>query len=190
MIRIRALLPALLLVLLAACVPVVGTLPPENPIFFNARYDALFDATLQEMTSIYLSLGGTRLIFAITEADRDTGLISAVRNQRGPRSSFSFRGGRYYERERDRRDDADIGDGFFFGPFFRVYVPVPARESETTLISVVLRPAERGATLIYSSSGPNGTASRNADRFMAAVVDNLRERFPSPQSEPTAPQNP
>ena len=185
---IRALPSLLLLALLAACAPVTSTLPPEEPIFFSARYDALFDATLQEMTSTYLRSSGTRITFAVTEANRDTGLVTAVRNERGPRSSISLRGGRYY----DRDDDRD--EGVFFGPFFRVYVPVPVGDSERTLISVVLRPAERGATLVYSSSGSSGVTSRTANRFMAQVVENLRERFPSPQVEPAnnsvAPANP
>ncbi len=179
----RLLSLAALLTLLAACTPVTSTLPPEEPIFFNARYDALFDATLQEMTSTYVRSGGTRLTFAVLEADRDTGLITAVRNERAPRSSISLRSRRY-----DDHDDDDR-DGVFYGPFFRVYVPVPAREPERTIVSAVLRPAEQGATLVYSSTSPSGTTSRNADRFMAEVVGELRSRFPSPQSEP-APQNP
>ena len=172
--------------LLAACTPVTSTLPPEEPLFFSARYDALFDATLQEMTSTYVRSGGTRLTFAIVEADRDTGLITAVRNERTPRSSVTLR-------SRPYRDEDE--DGVFFGPFFRVYVPVPAREPERTIVSAVLRPVERGATLVYSSTGPGGTSSRSADRFMAEVVRDLRERFPSPPSivpveRPAAPENP
>ena len=188
---IRALSFSTLLVVLAACAPVTSTLPPEEPLFFSARYDALFDATLQEMTSTYVRSGGTRLTFAIVEADRDTGLITAVRNERGPRSSISLRSRRY--------EDHDDEGGVFFGPFFRVYVPVPAREPERTVVSAVLRPVERGATLVYSSTGPDGTTSRNADRFMAQVVQDLRERFPSQsvvpverpaEVTPVAPENP
>ena len=188
---IRALTFSALLVILAACAPVTSTLPPEEPLFFSARYDALFDATLQEMTSTYVRSGGSRLTFAIAEADRDTGLITAVRDERGPRGSVSLR-------SRPYRDEDE--DGVFFGPFFRVYVPVPVRENERTVVSAVLRPAERGATLVYSSTGPDGTASRSADRFMAEVVRDLRERFPSPPSvvpverpaetAPAAPENP
>ena len=171
---------AALLALLAACTPITSTLPPEEPLFFNARYDALFDATLQEMTSTYVRTGGTRATFAVTQADRDTGLITATRTEPRPRSSLSLRGRRYYDHEDDE-------DGVFFGPFFRVYVPVPAPEPERTIVSAVLRPVDGGATLVYSSSGPNSTAS-TANRFMAQVAENLRGRFPQP--EPAAPQNP
>ncbi len=188
---IRALSFSTLLVILAACAPVTSTLPPEEPLFFSARYNALFDATLQEMTSTYVRSGGTRLTFAIVEADRDTGLITAVRNERSPRSSVTLRSRRY--------EDQGDEDGVFFGPFFRVYVPVPAREPERTVVSAVLRPVERGATLVYSSTGPDGTTSRSADRFMAQVVEDLRERFPSQSVvpverpadiTPVAPENP
>ncbi len=187
---IRALSFSALLVILAACAPVTSTLPPEEPLFFSARYDALFDATLQEMTSTYVRSGGTRLTFAIVEADRDTGLITAVRNERSPRSTVTLRSRRYEDQGEE---------GVFFGPFFRVYVPVPAREPERTIVSAVLRPAERGATLVYSSTGPGGTASRSADRFMAQVVEDLRTRFPSPsvvpverpaETAPAAPESP
>ena len=176
---------AALLTLLAACAPVTSTLPPEEPLFFSARYDALFDATLQEIASTYVRSGSERVTFAISEADRDTGLITAVRNEQTPSTSVTLRSRRYHD------DDGDH-DGVFYGPFFRFYVPVPVRSRapERTLISAVLRPVDRGATLVYSSTGSDSTASRNADRFMAEVVEGLRERFPAPQLEPTAPQAP
>ena len=172
------------LLALSACAPVTSTLPPEEPLFFSARYDALFDATLQEMTSTYVRTGGARATFAVTQADRDTGLITAVRTEPRPRSSLSLRGRRYYDHDDDYDHDEE---GVFFGPFFRVYVPVPAPEPERTIVSAVLRPADGGATLVYSSSGPNSTSS-TANRFMAQVAENLRGRFPQP--EPAAPQNP
>jgi hypothetical protein len=152
----------LLLVLLGACAPAVRFLPPETPIVYDVPYDTLFDATLQELTAAYTSAGTARRTFSIEEADRDTGLIRAVRREPTTRANVRYR-------------SPDTNPRFGFS----LLVPLPITPAEETTITVVVRPEGEGASLIYSTQGPDGRISRDAEAVMQRVITRLDERFGS-----------
>ena len=97
--RIAALLS--LLLVLGACAPSVQDLPSPQPFVFSVDYDTLFDATLQTVASTRISTNFRQAGFVVAEADRETGLITAVRLGRtrtsglgvGVRTGFSFGSG-------------------------------------------------------------------------------------------------
>ena len=160
------LLLILLLALLGACAPVTAPQAPSEPLLFSTDYDSLFDATLQSLAGAYVPApAGGRYTYAITEASRDTGLITALRESAGRvQGSAQLRS----------------RDAFSLRLLFPVEVPV-RRQS---IITTVVRPvsAER-ASLIYSSTSERGTSSRVADAYMHRVVETLRKRFGTPASE-------
>lgn len=155
----------LLLLLLAACAPTVRYLPPETPIVYGVGYNALFDATLQELTAAYLPAATSRRTFSITEADRDTGLITAVRREPGTTANLRYRS----------QDRQDVGLGFGFN----LLVPVPVAPTQETTITVVVRPEGEGASIIYSTQGPDGRSSADAETLMQRVITRLDARFGS-----------
>jgi len=160
---------AALLVLLASCVPSARPLPPDTPIVYNVPYEELFSATLQELTAAQLPAYGSVITFSIAEANKETGLITAVHNERQTKAAFTYR----------TPDDAIFGLGLRFS------VPVTTREQ--TVITIVLRPEGRGrASIIYSTQGPDGRSSPQAERIMRQVIAGLDERFM--QRGPIVPQ--
>lgn len=173
----------LILVLLAACAPSTRYLPPETPILYPTGYRTLFDTTLQELTAAYLPDGLGRRTFSITQADPETGLITAVRNERGTTASLNYR----FPRDNDAFDH-----GFPLGLGFNLELPVPVAPPERTIITVVVRPQGQGASIIYSTQGPDGTSSADAERLMRQVVAKLDARFLTPvqQLEPLEPATP
>lgn len=175
----KKLLPALLLALLAACVPTTQLYPPEAPIFYPVPYRTLFDRTLQELTAAYLPDALERRPLSITQADPDTGLITAVRNERGPSATLRYRypGDANYD-----VDDEDIyeGSGFPFGFGLAFAVPVPNPRPEQTLLTVVVRPEGEGSSLIYSAQDPGGSSSEDGVRLMRGVIARLEARFRAP----------
>lgn len=168
----------LFLVLLAACVPTTRYLPPDTPIGYPATYRTLFDATLQELTAAYVPDQLSRRTFSITEADPETGLITAVRNERGESVDLNYRfpGYEYRDGDGDENGDEDSHD-FPYGLGFRLAIPVPVSPTLRTVITIVVRPQGQGASLIYSTQGPDGTSSRDAERLMRLVVSKLDARF-------------
>lgn len=160
----------LLLVLLAACVPTTQFYPPGVPILYPTDYQNLFNTTLQELTAAYVPYQLERHTFSITQADPETGLITAVRNERGGAANLRYR---------FPEDD----DDFPLGLGFSLLVPVPITSPEQTIITIVIRRAEPGASLIYSTQGPDGTSSRDAERLMRGVVASLNTRFLPPQPQ-------
>ena len=151
-----------LLVLLGACAPAVQ--PPLQPYVFNTDYDTLFDATLQAVASTRVSTFSTRVGFALDTADRDTGLITALRLGRGrvvgavgaDRLGLNFRNG-------------SLSFGFSS--------PGTVRD-EQTLLSVVVRPAgTNAASLAYSTTAGNSADLKLADRFIVEVVQALLAEF-------------
>jgi uncharacterized protein YcfL len=160
-----------LLVLLVACAPTTTRyLPPDTPIVYNTSYGALFSATLQELTAADIPAFGTRETFSIAEAERDTGLITAVHNERRTTATFSYR---------LPEDDENIPFGFGL----RLFLPVAVAPPEQTVITVVVRPVGRNrASIIYSTQGPNGQSSLEAERLMREVIENLDARFSGEQS--------
>ena len=160
----------LFLVLLAACVPITRTLPPDTPIVYPISYRTLFDATLQELTAAYVPDGLERRTFSITEADPETGLITAVRSERGESVNLNYRFPGFGDGDPDTHD-------FPYGLGFRLALPVPVSPTLRTVITVVVRPQGQQATLIYSTQGPNGTSSGDAERLMRGVVADLDARF-------------
>ncbi len=174
----------LMLIPLAACVPTARYTSPEAPIVYPVAYRTLFDATLQELTAAYIPDALDRRTFSITQADPDTGLITAVRN--GPSATATLR----YRFPSDYDDD-DYGYGPW--PFFglNLAVPVPTRTPEQTVITIVLRPEGQGSSIIYSSQSPGGTSSYDADRLMRQVIARLDTRFLTPAAPvPAAPLQP
>lgn len=171
----------LFLVLLAACVPTTRYLPPDTPIGYPAPYRTLFDATLQELTAAYVPDQLSRRTFSITEADPETGLITAVRNERGESVNLNYRfpGYEYGDGDEDSHD-------FPYGLGFRLAIPVPVSPTLRTVITIVVRPQGQGASLIYSTQGPDGTSSSDAERLMRLVVSKLDARFMA-SSTPTQP---
>ena len=146
----------LLLVLLAACVPTTQYYPPGVPILYPTDYQ--------------------------TQADPETGLITAVRNERGGAANLRYR---------FPYDDDEDDDDFPLGLGFSLLVPVPITSPEQTIITIVIRRAEPGASLIYSTQGPDGTSSHDAERLMRGVVADLNTRFlasqPQERLEPVTP---
>ena len=170
------------LVLLAACVPTTRTLPPATPLVYPTSYRSLFDATLQELTAAYVPDRLERRTFSITQADLETGLITAVRNERGESVNLNYRFPRF------DHDDPDTHD-FPYGLGLRLALPVPVSPTLRTIITVVVRPQGQGASLIYSTQGPDGTSSSDAERLMRLVVDKLDMRFTAAQA-PMEPLDP
>ena len=162
------------LVLLAACVPTTRTLPPDTPIVYPTSYRSLFDATLQELTAAYVPDQLERRTFSITAANPETGLITAVRNERGESVNLNYRFPGYRSRFGD--GDEDTQD-FPYGLGFRLALPLPVSPTLRTIITVVVRPQGQGASLIYSTQGPNGTSSSDAERLMRVVTSKLDARF-------------
>ncbi len=165
--RIAALLS--LLLVLGACAPSVQDLPSPQPFVFSVDYDTLFDATLQTVASTRISTNFRQAGFVVAEADRETGLITAVRLGRtrtsglgvGVRTGFSFGSG-------SRRGGITITPGYSSG-----YSGVNA-QTDQAIISVVVRPAGEGsASLVYSSTATDTYDQRVANAFMAEVVQRL-----------------
>lgn len=157
----------LLLVVLAACVPTTRYLPPDTPILYPTGYRSLFDATLQELTAAYVPDGLGRRTFSITQADPETGLITAVRNEQGTTANLRYR-------FPDEDHDTPFGLGF------KLLVPVPVTPREQTIITIVVRPQGQGASIIYSTQGPDGSSSGDAERLMRQIITNLDARFLTP----------
>lgn len=173
----------LLLIPLAACMPTARYTSPASPIVYPVAYRTLFDATLQEIAAAYVPDALDRRTFSITQANPDTGLITAVRNQPSATTTLRYR--------YDYDDDDDHGFWPFFG--LNLAVPVPNREPQQTIITVVIRPegsgVQSGASIIYSSQSPSGTSSYDADRLMRQVIARLDARFLAPaQPAPAEPQ--
>ena len=161
--RIAALLS--LLLVLGACAPAVQELPSPQPFVFNVDYNTLFDATLQTVASTRLSTNFRQVSFAVLEADRETGLVTAVRLGRN-RSGASVRS----------------GVGFRFGAGFRSgvvsvtpgYSTLGSAQTDQAIVSIVVRPAGEGAaSLAYSSTATDTYDLRLANAFMAEVVQRL-----------------
>jgi hypothetical protein len=169
----------LLLVALAACVPTARYLPPDTPIFYPTGYRSLFSATLQELTAAYVPDGLGRRTFSITQADPETGLITAVRSEQGTTANLRYR-------------FPDEDQGTVFGLGFNLLVPVPVTPQERTIITIVVRPQGRGASIIYSTQGPDGSSSGDAERLMRGVIAKLDARFlmPVQRLEPLEPATP
>ena len=164
--RIAALLS--LLLVLGACAPAVRELPSPQPFVFDVNYDTLFDATLQTVASTRLSANYRQVGFAVVEADRETGLITAVRLGR---NRFSGTGA-----------SVRSGVGFRFGAGFRGgvvsvspgYSTLRDMQTDQALVSIVVRPAGEGAaSLAYSSTATDSYDLRLANAFMAEVVQRL-----------------
>ena len=152
------------LFILGACAPTVQA--PNQPYVFSADYDALFDATLQALASARVSSYTGRAGFAIDEADRETGLITAVRLGR---SRVTRAGTLGTER---------FGLGFQRGSVSFGFSSPNTVQTDQTLLSVVVRPAGDGsASLAYSSTATSAADLRLADTFMAEVVQDLLARF-------------
>lgn len=169
----------LLLVVLAACVPSARYYPPDVPILYPTSYRNLFDTVLQELTAAYVPAQLGRRTFSITQADLETGLITALRNERGTTANLRYR---------FPEDDHDSP----FGLGFNLLVPVPVTPREQTVITIVMRPQGRGASIIYSTQGPDGTSSADAEQLMRQVVAKLDARFLTPvqRMEPLEPTTP
>ena len=167
------------LVGLPACTPATRVLPPAEPLLFEVPYDTLFDATLQALTTSFVSAPlGQRYTFAVEAADRDTGLISAVRERRSS-TAISLRGRARYRYIDDYDDEYyDQFEGFRFS--FGYGLPRRRVITEQTVVTVVVRPVDsETASLVYSSTS-SGTGSNTGNRFMAEVVAQLRTQFPAP----------
>lgn len=150
------------LVALSACAPAVQA--PNQPYLFSTDYDTLFDATLQTLASARVSSYTGRAGFAIDEADRTTGLITAVRLGRSRVTGAGTLG-------------EGLGFGFRSGSM-SVRFSSSALQTDRTLLSVVVRPAGAGAaSLVYSSTASSAADVRIADAFMAEVVQGLLARF-------------
>ena len=173
-----ALFAALLLSLLAACAPTAQLYPPEAPIFYPVPYRTLFDRTLQELTAAYLPDALERRPFSVTQADPETGLITAVRNERSKAATFRYR----YPGDIDEEDIYE-GSGFPFGLGLAFAVPVPASRPEQTLLTVVVRPEGSGSSLIYSAQDPDGSSSGDGVRLMRGVIARLEARFRTPTAQ-------
>lgn len=173
----------LTLILLAACAPTARYTAPDAPIVYPVAYRTLFDATLQELTAAYVPDALDRRTFSITQANPDTGLITAIRN--GPSATATL----HYRYDYDDDDDYSYGPWPFFGLNFAV--PVPSRTPEQTIITIVIRPQGQGGSIIYSSQSPSGSSSYDADRLMRQVVTRLDARFLAPVTPaPAVPMQP
>ena len=175
----------LLLGTLSACVP-VAQYPPDTPVIYPTSYRNLFSTTLQELTAAYLPSGLGRSTFSVTQANLETGLITAVRNERGASANVQYRY-RYPE------DDADIGNrsgSFFPGLGLALTLPVQTSSPDQTIITIVLRKVGNQASLIYSTQGPDGTSSNDGTRLMRIVVADLNARFLAPEQPAVQPETP
>ena len=169
-------LSLLLCILLSACVPATQLYPPDTPIIYPTSYRNLFDTTLQELTAAYVPDGLSRRTFSVTQANLQTGLITAVRNEQGLTANLQYR----YRFP----DNSDISDGsgyygFAPGLGLALTLPVPLQPSspQQTIITIVIRKLGQQASLIYSTQGPDGTSSNDGTRLMRQVVVNLNTRF-------------
>lgn len=177
----------LLLVFLSACVPATRLYPPDTPILYPTGYRNLFATTLQELTAAYVPDGLDRRTFSVTQADLKTGLITAVRNERGSPTNVQYR-------YRFPEDEADIGErrgsySFFPGLGFALSLPVQTSSPEQTIITIVIRQVGPQASLIYSTQGPDGTSSNDGTQLMRGVIADLNARFLTPETtlEPANP---
>ena len=181
--------PLLLTLLLVACAPSVHY-PPDTPLSYPVSYRTLFDRTLQELTAAYLPTQRGRQTFSITRADPETGLITAVRNERGPTTQLNYRLSRD-DLIGDR--DGAVGDlyrGFPFGLGFALTLPLLAPIPEQTILTVVVRPEGSGASLVYSAQGPDGESSSDGVRLLQGVVEKLGARFRAVSPPATTPLEP
>lgn len=154
------LLSVLLVGILAACTPTSGYLPPDEPLVFEAPYDGFFEATLQAAATSYAAGPGVRYTFAIADADRDTGLITAVRYEREQPTLLGTRRFR---------------DG---GLSFNLGFSVPGSVRERDIVTIVVRPlGDERTALAYSTTDTGGTTSRVANLFMLEVLEKLSARF-------------
>lgn len=161
----------MILASLVACTPTLQAAPPARPLVFATSYRALFDATLQELTAAYTGNGYYRQYFSVSQANPETGLITAVRNENGQNTTaaFEYRWG---------REDT---------PEFNLFVPFPVQQqAPQSFITVVVRPAGRHASLIYSSQAAAGGMSAEANELMQQVVQKLRARFNQLPSAPAS----
>lgn len=150
--------------LVAGCAPVVyAPLPPDTPLYYPTDYASLFDATLRALTTSYVeTYGGERLTFAITAAERDTGLIRAVHQELRELTTLE----RY-----PKPDNAD-----------ELWFVFPLEETRVyrvqTTVTLVLHPEGDGvASLAYSTTDSLGTSSNLANAYMAKVIDKLDAQF-------------
>lgn len=172
----------LVLLALAACVPTTRYLPPDTPIVYPVPYRTLFDATLQELTAAYVPDQLSRRTYSIFQADPETGLITAVRNERGESVNLNYRFPGYGSSDGD-----EDTDDFLYGSGFRLAIPVLVTPPLRTVITVVVRPQGQKASLIYSTQGPDGTSSSDAERLMRLVVGKLDARFVAAVQTPMQP---
>lgn len=158
-----------LLLALGACAPTVRELPPSSqPFVFETNYDTLFEATLQTVASTRISYLFTRASFVIANADRETGLITAVRLGRNRFSGVGTVGIRR----------SGFGLGFRSGLVRSGYSTLGGVQADQSLISIVVQPAGEGAaSLAYSSTATDVSDLNTANAFMAEVVQRLLVRF-------------
>jgi hypothetical protein len=156
-----------LLGLLGACAPAAHTRPPEEPIVFEADYDTLFDATLQAITTSALpGPAGGRLRFRVAEAERESGLVTAVH---GATPDAVFTASR-------RFGSPEVGTTFGL----RATLPLGAVQPDV-FVTAVIRPEQGGrASIVYSSVTRRGLESQTGNRFMARVLARLEARFGLP----------
>lgn len=163
----RSWLWGMLLLILAACAPAARPLPPEQPLVFDTTYENLFGTTLQALTTTYVRHDGRRFMFAIGNADRDTGLITAYREGRPT--------GGLHAIKRFGNERSSLS--------FSVFVPLTPPERST--ITLVVRPLADGrAALSYSVTAPTWEDVSLAERFMARVVQQLETRLGSTPAIP------
>lgn len=151
-----------LLLILAACAPSATSNPPEQPLVFNTTYDNLFDTTMQTLTTTRLRHDGRRFMFAIDQADRGTGLVTAYRASRSTSGLHATK--------RFGDDNSSLSLSLF----------VPLAPPERSTITIVMRPLTDGrAALSYSVAAPTWEDTRLAERFMMRVVQQLEARLGS-----------
>lgn len=161
-----------LLLVLGACAPAVQELPPAQPYVFETDYSTLFDATLQAVAITRTSNLFTRASFVIADADRETGLITALRLGRN-RVSGVGTGARRFGVGTGR-----LGFGFQGGSIGLGFPTLGGAQANETLISIVVRPAGEGAaSLAYSSTATDVYDLNIANAFMAEVVQRLLASF-------------
>lgn len=162
----------LLLILLGACAPATRLYPPETPILYPTSYRNLFETTLQELTTAYIPNRLERNTFSVTQADFETGLITAVRNERASTVNYRYR----YRFPSDDEDVYNRSD-FLPGLGLALTLPLQSSRSEQTIITVVIRRVGQQASLVYSTQGPDGTSSNDGTQLMRGVVADLNARF-------------
>jgi hypothetical protein len=153
------------LLLLAACTPATyAPYPPETPILYPASYDQLFDTTLKALASTYVPTSYSRLTFAISSAEKETGLIRLRRED--------------LQTAWLRQGEVRIDDERLFIDLDRAYYL-----TVESLITLVLRPeGPDTASLVYSTSNSWGTSSEVANAFMARVIAKLDAEFLAPDT--------